>query len=333
MKKDDIALAVKTLRIRLNSDAIVDGSFDCISKKEYQACLYFKSSIVSLVVSGKGHFDRLSPLELKVARQLEIAALYEDKAFHSLWVPLWSSLPHFVSGQQDVLVGRLKNFEERIFIEAHRRIVTADELFSANLHTDHKAEEFIAEVVMDELDPTIEDVENTLRLIRELAKVFCDAFHPGEFESLRVTYLDMGSNYQIGIKADGKAEIGANLTKFLTQILRFITNPRAFIESSRIETLRQKVDAFADLQTRVSAGQISHETAELLAAELFGAAKNLTAHNVFPASLLKEKEETNTVDQFRSLARESAAHMSLPNPKLELPESTSSGEIGQTVAA
>ena len=142
-----------------------------------------------------------------------------------------------------------------------------------------------------------------LRLMRELTKAYCEAFFPGEAAAIRVTYLDMGSNYQIGVKVDAKAEIGPNLTKLLTQVLKFITNPRAFIKSSSIDTLRQKIDAVAEIQRRVSAGEISHDAGEVLVAELCGAAQRLSQHGVFPASLIKEKEEKSTVQEFRQLLR------------------------------
>lgn len=322
MKKEDLALALHTLRDQFLSDLIFPESEACIAKHNSAQCHGFRSSIVSWAVAGKGHFDRFSSLQKEIANQLNLSNIYGEE-FNSIWIPHWTSCPS-PSPNVGTFINYLQSYRSRIFLEAHHRLISFDSLLSQNLHTDHGPDEFIAEALIGEEDPCIESVEDSLRLIRELAHTYCATFHPDEACVIRVSYLDMGSNYQVGVKVDAKAEIGANLTRFLTQILKFVTNPRAFIQASRIESLRQKVEAFADLQNKVVKGEISHEAGERFANELFGAAQNLTNHGVFPSVLLKEKEETNTVQEFRSLVTESTFHKALPEPKLELPQSAQS---------
>lgn len=323
MKKEDLAIALHSLREQLFSDSIFLESEACINQRDFQRCDKFRSSIISWAVSGKGHFDRFSQLQLDVAEQLGLSKIYGTH-FNSIWVPHWTSCPTISAADTRAFVSYLQTYQSRVFLEAHHSLISFDSLLSKNLKTDHGSDEFIAEALIGDEDPCIESVEDSLRLIRELANTYCATFHPGEACVIRVSYLDMGSNYQVGVKVDAKAEIGVNLTRFLTQILKFVTNPRAFIQASRVESLRQKVEAFAEIQKRVDAGEISHEAGERFANELFGAAQNLTNHGVFPAVLLKEKVETNTVQEFRSLIKESTFQKALPEPRLELPETTQS---------
>lgn len=325
MKKEDLTAITSRLRKSLHSDAIfvsING-FQNSASATQPGFLAVKDNILTWIVEGVASFARFDERERDVANALKLDGLYSSGSYQS-WITHWTEFVKENIGHGHAFVQREASVR---FIEAHRRLICLDELLRNFLKTDRGSDELIVEGLVGTSEPPITELENTLKILRELAKTYCEYAFPEEEPTVRVTYLDMGSNYQVGIKVDGKGEIGPNLNKFLSQIFKFIANPRAYIRQLNVETVTKEVDVFAEIQARVTKGEISAEAGQVFVQRLFGGAQKLAEQKVFPASLLKQREETEPVKQLLGLMEHHPVHKELTAPTLLITPPTTSEDV------
>ena len=321
MKKEDLTAAVARLRGELHSDAIVETTR---RYQEHPNLEFFKplvDNFVHWIVAGVGIYERLPDVVRTTGKLLKLDLLYSIDDY-SRWIHYWTELQDYNTSQKVHLAKEFLDKKSSVcFLEAHRRIICLHELLLATLSTDHGPDELILEGLVVETDPSVDDIELVLKIVRELAQNYCECFYPNEDAIIRISYLDMGSNYQVGIKVDGKAEIGPNLNKFLSQIVKFLANPKSYIRSLNADSVIHEVEAFASIQARVTSGEITPEAGQLFVQRLLDGAKSLADQKVFPADLIKTREEKAPVAQLLELMDHHPVHTELPAPKLHLPPS------------
>lgn len=304
------------MRTGLKSDAVVKsyleawGASICTEQRD------FARNVLAHVVEGIGNFTRFSPTAQHLCELLLISSYYNGKSN--------SEILHHMAQAKDVLKDGhpasdfrqkfLQTPQTLFFAEAHRRVVTISELLDATLHAERPPDELLLEGISNDGGPNLVHMQNVLATISDLIAAYCESQGDMEKPQIQISYLDLGSNYQIGVKVDGKAEVGPNLLRFLMEMLRWVTNPRAYMRERRADETMKGITVLTEIQKRVDAGELTVAAAQILADRLLGCGQKLASQRVFPAPLFRERTENSPTTEILKLMDEAAQPPSLPAP-------------------
>jgi hypothetical protein len=222
MKKDDLKSVMKSLRAQLSCDPMCQMVANMRIEQMKNESTALVDRLLTVLVESQGNYSRMSDVQLRLADQIGLSAIYSREKFHT-WIHFWSGIRKLVENLHDT--GSAHRMKEIIngatltlFDEIHRRVVCFDDILIDALHTVRGKDELVIEGLSSESDPNINDIRDILGDIADLADAYSRIDDPVGSVRVLVTYLDMGSNWQAAIKVDGKVEVGPNLAKFLTQV-------------------------------------------------------------------------------------------------------------------
>ena len=335
MKKEQLIESVNEVRKELNSDAIVQSFSQAWSAGNSHEQRVFATNVMIYLVDGTGNYQRFNDSAHEVCKLLDICQFYEGAGSSEILHHIAQAKTTLSSGQpQHGSIYRkayLETSQTLTFVEAHKRVIAIASLLNTLLHAERSVGELLLEATSNGVGPSLDAVRDILSVIADLVSTYSESQGEVEKPVVNVTYLDLGSNYQIGVKVDAKAELGANLTRFLTEVFKWLTNPRAYMRARRAEEMTKEIGVLADLQKRVDKGELTVEAANVFGARLLGCAQKLANHGVFPASMLRERTTTSTAAELEKLLGEPTPPPTLPAPEFVAtsasPNSTASDRL------
>lgn len=326
MKKEELILALFEVRKALRSQPIVSSFEEALTAQESSELAPFASGAMNNLVEGIGGFQGLSKSARQVCGILKISPYYDGASVAK------TDILHHMARAKGIVQDRpfLSDPRTLSFIEAHRRVLTTSTLLERMLHAERPEGEMLLEGSSENEGLSLPRVQEILTAIEDLVAAYCESQGDTDKPKIEISYLDLGSDFQIGIKVDAKAEMGTKLTKFLTEIFRWMTNPRCYIKEANLTLMAKEIAMIADLQKRVDSGDITAATAQMFAERLVGGGKKLAYQHVFPAALIKERTVQAPVDELVRLLKDTAQRPEIPTldfnqpPAKGLPSSESS---------
>lgn len=318
MKKEELITAVRNVRASLKSDWITQGYKTAWNAQTSNQQVDFARNVMANLVEGIANFRMFTKAESEICDLLQISTYYAPETNPEILHHVAQSRSKHpnINNPGDVYRDNyLRDTKTLSFVEAHRRIVAISDLLDKMLHAERPEGELLLEGINAEGGPSLERVQEVLATVNELVTAYSESQGDTEKPRVEITYLDLGSNYQIGIKVDGKAEVGINLARLLTEIFRWLTNPRAYMRERSTAGITKEIAVMADLQKRIDAGELTVETAQCFAERLLGCGQKLAKQRVFPAGLFREQTVTSPAVELVKLMDEATQPPALLAPE------------------